>query len=113
MELHEEPVGEEYLPPVPDMREVEGWVYSSQPVGLRPVDDGAAISLDRVRTTVAPGGERTSTSTETRLELLSPHELERETAAAGLKVLGRRFVAPTEDHVGSIVVVAAAPKARK
>jgi SAM-dependent methyltransferase len=113
MELEDEPLGEEYLPPVPDMREVDGWVYSSQPVGLRPVDAGAAISLDRVRTTVAPSGERTSTATETRLELLAPHEFEREAAAAGLKVVGRRFVAPTPDHVGSIVVVASAPRRRK
>jgi SAM-dependent methyltransferase len=113
MELEDEPLGEEYVPPVPDMREVNGWVYSSQPVGLRPVDDGAAISLDRVRTTVAPNGKRTSTATEIRLELLAPHAFEREAAAAGLKVLGRRFVAPTVDHVGSIIVVASAPKARK
>jgi SAM-dependent methyltransferase len=113
MELEDEPLGEEYVPPVPDMREVDGWVYSSQPVGLRPVDGGAAIFLDRVRTTVTPGGKRTSTATEIRLELLAPHEFEREAVKAGLKVLGRRFVAPTVDHVGSIVVVASAPRARK
>jgi hypothetical protein len=95
------------------MREVDGWVYSSQPVGLRPVGAGAAISLDRVRTTIAPGGERTRTATETRLELLAPHELEREAAGVGLKLVGRRIVAPTADHVGSVVVVAAAPRTRK
>jgi SAM-dependent methyltransferase len=106
MDLGEEPLGDEYVPPVPDMREVEGWVYSSQPVGLRPVDSGGAISLDRVRTTVAPGGERTSTSSEIRLQLLSADVFEEEVAAAGLVLAGRRAVAPTEDHVGSVVVLA-------
>jgi SAM-dependent methyltransferase len=109
MALEGEAVDAEYVPPVPDMREVDGWVYSSQPVALRPVDGGAAISLDRVRTIVAPDGERTSTSSEVRLELLSADELEEEAVAAGLVLTGRRTVAPTEDHVGSVVVTATAP----
>ena len=45
-------MGDEYGPPPPDMREVDGWVYSSQPVAVRPLDGGTAISLDRVRTIV-------------------------------------------------------------
>jgi SAM-dependent methyltransferase len=110
MELQDEPLGDEYLPPLPDMREVDGWVYSSQPVGLRHVDGGNAISLDRVRTTVAPSGKQTRSATETRLELLSPEEFEREVVAVGLGVIGRRFVSPTDDHVGSIVVIARAPR---
>jgi SAM-dependent methyltransferase len=113
MELEGEAVADEYVPPVPDMREVDGWVYSSQPVGLRPVDGGAAISLDRLRTTVAPDGARKSASSEIRLELLSPDEFEEEVAAAGLVLTGRRIVAPTEDHVGSVVVTAIAPGAER
>jgi len=113
MELEDEAVADEYIPPVPDMREVDGWVYSSQPVALRPVEGGAAISLDRVRTTVAPDGERKSESSEIRLELLSPDEFEEEVAAAGLVLTGRRTVEPTEDHVGSTVVTAVAPGAER
>jgi SAM-dependent methyltransferase len=109
MELADEPLGEEYIPPVPDMREVDGCVYSSQPVALRPVDGGAAISLDRVRTTVALDGARTSTASEIRLELLSADAFEEEVAAAGLELAGRRVVGPTDDHVGSVVVLATAP----
>jgi hypothetical protein len=111
MDLEGEAVGGEYVPPGPDMRDVEGWVYSSQPVALRPLDGGAAISVDRVRTIIAPDGGRNSTSSETRLELLSPDEFEEEIAAAGLVLAGRRFVAPTEDHVGSVVVLANAREA--
>ena len=72
MDLEGEDVGDEYIPPGPDMRDVDGWVYSSQPVGLRLLDGGSAISLDRVRTIVAPDGARTSEPSEIRLELLSP-----------------------------------------
>ena len=110
MDLEGEAVGGEYIPPGPDMRDVDGWVYSSQPVALRPLDGGAAISVDRVRTVIAPGGERTSTAEEIRLELLSPAELEEEVAAAGLVLAGRRVVAATDDYVGSIVVLATAPE---
>jgi SAM-dependent methyltransferase len=109
MELEDEPLGDEYIPPVPDIREVDGCVYSSQPVGLRPLDSGAAISLDRVRTTVAPGGERTSAASQIRLQLLTADAFEEEVAAAGLALAGRRTVAPTEDHVGSVVVLGTAP----
>lgn len=109
MDLDGEAMGHEYTPPGPDMRDVDGWVYSSQPVAVRPLEGGTAISLDRVRTIVAPDGARTSASSEIRLELLSPDEFEEEVAAAGLVLAGRRLVAPTEDHVGSVVVLATAP----
>jgi SAM-dependent methyltransferase len=109
MDLGDEVVGGEYLPPGPDMRDVDGWVYSSQPIGLRPVERGAAISIDRVRTVIAPDGARTSSSSAIRLELLSPEELEEEVTAAGLTPAGRRVIAATEDYVGSVVVLATAP----
>ena len=109
MDLEGEEVGDDYIPPGPDMRDVDGWIYSSQPVGLRSLDGGSAISLDRVRTIVAPDGERTSEASEIRLELLSPDQLEEEVAAAGLVLAGRRVIPPTEDHVGSVVVLATAP----
>lgn len=109
MDLEGEDVGDEYIPPGPDMRDVDGWVYSSQPVAVRPLDGGTAISLDRLRTIVTPDGARTSASSAIRLELLSPDGFEEEVAAAGLVLAGRRLVAPTEDHVGSVVVLATAP----
>ena len=108
MDLEGEPVGEEYIPPGPDMRDVNGVVYSSQPVGLRSLDGGAAISVDRVRTVIDPSGARTSTANEVRLELLSADAFEEEVAAAGLTLAGRRTVAATEDYVGSVVVLARA-----
>jgi hypothetical protein len=95
------------------MRDVDGWVYSSQPVALRLLESGTAMSVDRMRTVIAPDGDRTSTPSEVRLELLSPDDLEEEVAASGLVPAGRRIVAATEDHVGSVVVLAAAPGAER
>jgi SAM-dependent methyltransferase len=112
MDLADEAVGGEYIPPGPDMRDVDGWIYSSQPVGLRLLDRGTAISIDRLRTIVAPDGDRTSASSEVRLELLSPGEFEEEVAAAGLVLTGRRSIDPTDDHVGSVVVTAMGSDAR-
>ena len=109
MSLDGEEVGDEYIPPGPDMRDVDGWVYSSQPVALRPLDGSSAISLDRVRTIVAPDGGRTSEPSEIRLELLSPDQYEEEVTAVGLALAGRRVIPPTEDHVGSVVVLATVP----
>jgi hypothetical protein len=109
MDLGDEAIGGEYVPPGPDMRDVDGWVYSSQPVGLRPLDRGTAISIDRVRTVIDPDGGRRTSASKIRLELLSAEELEEEVTAAGLTLAGRRVIAATEDYVGSIVVLATAP----
>jgi SAM-dependent methyltransferase len=113
MDLEGEPLGEEYGPPPPDMREVDGWVYSSQSVAVLPIDRGRAIAIDRVRTAVAPDGEQRKSLSRVRLELVPPDVLEREMQAAGLVLRGRRVIPPTEEHVGSIVVIGAAPEATR
>jgi SAM-dependent methyltransferase len=91
--------------PPPDMLEEEGWVYSSQPVAVRRTQDGAAIELLRARHTVSPAGELEESSSCIRLELLSPARLERDARAAGLVPEARRHISPTDDHVGTTVVV--------
>ena len=89
--------------PAPDVREVGGWVYSSLPLALEP--DGDAIALRRLRQTVSPEGELTETENVVRVWALAPDDLEREAAAAGLRPRERRAVGPTDDHLGSTVVV--------
>jgi SAM-dependent methyltransferase len=111
MNLEGELLGEEYGPPPPDMRDVDGWVYSSQSVALAPIDNGRAIAIDRIRTAVAPDGGQRKSTYRIRLELLEPDQLEREMQAAGLVVRDRRVIPPTEEHVGSIVAIATAPEA--
>lgn len=47
------PAVEGTLPPLPDVREVDGWIYSSLPTDVVGVADGRII-LRRLRQTVAP-----------------------------------------------------------
>jgi hypothetical protein len=54
---------------------------------------------------VAPDGRHTQTTDVVRLGHLSASELEREAQAAGLNPEPRRQIAPTDEHVGSTVVV--------
>jgi SAM-dependent methyltransferase len=108
LDLSGEPLDGDYTPPLPDVREVAGWVYSSQPVAIRSLDDGAAISLDRLRRAVSPEGDLAESFVEVRLELVSADVIEEEATAAGLVPEARVRIPATDDHVGSVVVVARA-----
>lgn len=90
-------------PPLPDVRELDGWVYSSLPVEVH--REGGSIELRRLRQRVSPAGELDEQLDVTRLALLGPGELEAEAGAAGLVPLERHAIAATADHVGSVVCV--------
>lgn len=90
-------------PPLPDVREIEGWIYSSLP--LEPVALPEAILLRRLRQTVDPDGKMSDEMNEIELAVLSAKTLEEEGRAAGLRPSGRRRIPPTEAHVGSTVVL--------
>jgi hypothetical protein len=45
---------EEAGPPLPDVREQDGWVFSSMPVAVR--SEGDRTAIDRVRQAVSPSG---------------------------------------------------------
>jgi SAM-dependent methyltransferase len=96
------PVGE-IEPPLPDVREEDGWVYSSMPVAVR--EEDGATAIDRLRQTVSPSGDLTESMFTIRLDRVAPAELEAEGKAAGFEVLPRRSVPPTDDYVGSVVVM--------
>jgi SAM-dependent methyltransferase len=89
--------------PLPDMDERDGWVYSSQPVALRREDGG--IAIERRRDRVAPDGVRSESTDIVQLDDVTAAQLEREGEASGLRVLPRRHIAATEEHVGSVVVL--------
>jgi SAM-dependent methyltransferase len=93
--------------PLPDVRERDGWVFSSLPLGLE-YDEGT-LRADRLRQTVSPRGDLTEELESVTLELLGPDAVEAMAAEAGLLPAGRRTVPPTEAHAGSVVVVAEAP----
>jgi len=90
-------------PPLPDVRQVEGWIYSSLP--LEPIIDADSIVLRRLRQTVEPDGEMSDELNELELSLLSAETLEAEAATVGLVPDGRRQIPATEAHVGSTVVL--------
>jgi len=89
--------------PLPDLREEDGVVYSSQPIAVRADPDG--FVLERRRETVSRTGERTVEEDLIHLDLLTVEDLEREGAAAGLAPAGREHVRETADYSGSEVVI--------
>lgn len=97
------PLPVDAAPPLPDTREVDGWVYSSLPVAAEQRD--GEIRVRRLRQVVSPAGELSDELDEVRLAALDAATLEREAALAGLHPCGRRSIPPTADHVGSTVVL--------
>jgi SAM-dependent methyltransferase len=98
---------EEADPPLPDVREEDGWVFSSLPIGVHSEQGG--IRIDRLRQTVSPQGELEETLASIRLDTVTPDELESAAASLGMRVLDRRTVEPVRDYVGSVVVVLEKP----
>ncbi len=90
-------------PPLPDAREVDGWVYSSLPIEA--ASGNGAIRVRRLRQTVSPGGELSEAVDEVVLRELDAATLEAEAAEVGLRVAGRRSIPATDAHVGSTVVL--------
>jgi SAM-dependent methyltransferase len=101
--VEEMPEATDIFPPLPDVREADGWVYSSLP--LETVVDDEEIVVRRLRQTVSPAGELRDEVDEVSLRMLSADRLEREAVKAGLRPVGRRAIPPTDAHVGSTVVL--------
>jgi len=91
-------------PPLPDIREVDGVVYSSLPVSVEDLGP-VGMALHRVRETVQVDGAHASEENTIVLDALHPDTLEAEARAAGLTVLKRLAIPATEEYVGSAVVM--------
>jgi hypothetical protein len=61
--------------------------------------------LERRRERITPDGSRVLEDDRIHLDRLSAEELAREGASAGLDATGTTSVPPTDDHVGSEVVM--------
>jgi len=97
------PEPEEGEPLLPDVREVDGWVYSSLP--LEAVFEEEHIHVHRLRQKVAPDGTLTDEPDSVTICTLTADELEAEAAEVGLVPIERLYIDATADHVGSTVVV--------
>lgn len=92
-------------PPLPDVREIDGWVYSSFPTAGGSLRGGRRLALRRRREVASPEGVVSSELDEIELLLVAAAELEAEAESVGLAPAGRRRIPPTEAHVGSAVVL--------
>ena len=90
-------------PPLPDMLERDGWVFSSQPVSVR--EENGCVIVTRRRQAVSPAGGLEEETAEIALDLVTADELEHEARSAGLTPAERRVVADTPDHIGSTVIL--------
>jgi SAM-dependent methyltransferase len=94
---------EHVLLPIPDTGHVGGVSYYSQPVALR--DNGDRMTIERIRTTVAADGTRTASDDAIHLDKVGPAQIEAEALEAGLWPRAARVIPPTEEHVGTTVVI--------
>jgi SAM-dependent methyltransferase len=90
-------------PPSPDVRELDGWIYSSLPVEIR--DGPGGFEVHRLRQVVSPAGELTDDLDTIWFDRVSPETLADEAAAVGLRLVGRREISPTMRYVGSTVLL--------
>jgi SAM-dependent methyltransferase len=91
-----------YAPPMPDIRELDGVVYSSQPTAVR--EEPVGFVLERLRETIRPDGAREVEHDVIHLDRVKASQLELEARRVGLLARARESVAATDDHVGSLVV---------
>lgn len=101
--VEEVAVGIAPMSTVPDVRELDGWVYSSRPLGLR--QENGAYVMDLLRQKVSPNGRLTEEPGAVRLTQVSAAGLEAEAREAGLCPAGRVRIEADADHVASEVIV--------
>ena len=90
-------------PPLPDMLERDGWVFSSQPVAVE--ERNGRVVVTRRRQAVSPAGELEEEEVEIALDVVGIDEFEGELRELGFCDLERRQVPESSDHIGSTVVV--------
>lgn len=93
---------------LPDMREIGGWVYSSEPLWVQVGDQ--VLTVRRLRERVSPDGSIEREVHDEILHRVDPDALEREAADAGFLPIGRRSISSSEDEADSVVVLLGAPR---
>jgi SAM-dependent methyltransferase len=93
----------EASPPLPDILERDGWVFSSQPISVRERD--GRVVIERTRQAVSPAGELEVEDALIELDVLTLDDFESELHEVGLANVARREIPETLDHIGSTVVL--------
>jgi SAM-dependent methyltransferase len=89
--------------PAPDVASVGGYRFASQPTAVRALP--AVTRIERVRRTVGPDGDVAQEDDVIELAHVSVTGLEEEGRAVGLAPEPARSIEPTDEHVGSEVVL--------
>ena len=89
--------------PLPDMVEIDGTIYASQPTAVLVEGDHAV--LGRRREVIDAHGGRQVEENRITLDRLGAGVLIADGVAAGLRPMGTRTIAETDEHVGSLVVI--------
>jgi SAM-dependent methyltransferase len=97
------PVGTGRPDPVPDVREVDGWIHSSLPVEVTIGPE--VLSMVRLRQLVGPDGTLTERRHEIRLDRFSLAELDRDADASGLWIVGCERLPITLEYEDSVAVM--------
>ena len=90
-------------PPLPDIIERDGWVFSSQPLSMYQEDGGVVI--ERRRQAVSPTGELEEEDVRIELDVVTVDRFEAEARSIGLTPVARKLIPETLDHIGSTVVL--------
>jgi SAM-dependent methyltransferase len=97
------PLGSGRPDPVPDVREVGGWIHSSLPAEVTIGEE--AITMTRVRQLVAPDGTMTESRHEIRMDRFSLADLDREADEVGLWIVGCERLPRTIEYEDSVAVL--------
>ncbi|MDP9187930.1 MAG: class I SAM-dependent methyltransferase [Actinomycetota bacterium] len=97
------PGGVEDGPEPPDMREVDGFLYSSEALWVQVGDD--LLTVRRLRERVSPSGEIERGVHDDLLARLTPDRLEQEGSEAGLRAAGRRAITSGRTEADSTAVI--------
>jgi precorrin-6B methylase 2 len=92
---------------LPDMRELDGWVYSSEPLWVQVGDE--ALTVRRLRERVSPEGRMERTVQDEILRRVSPDRLELEAGEACLRRAGRRQIRSGPNEADSTAVLLEVP----
>jgi SAM-dependent methyltransferase len=90
-------------PPLPDICEHDGWVFSSLPLGVR--FDGDSFLIERLRHVVSASGSLEQSHAQIRLWQLSPEDFEQEASCCAFRPIDRHLIEATGAHVASTVCV--------
>lgn len=92
---------------LPDMRELGGWVYSSEPLWVQVADE--VLKVRRLRERVSPEGRMERTVQDEILHRVDPDRLEVQAEEAGLRPAGRRQIRSGPSEADSTVVLLEVP----